>query len=60
MTAPLIAALCDHAQGNLRTLMNMAAELLDLAAQRELSQLDEKLFFEAFPVPSPQAKRRRQ
>jgi type II secretory pathway predicted ATPase ExeA len=48
MTAELIATLCDHAQGNLRALMNQAGELLDLAAQREASHLDEKLFFEAF------------
>jgi general secretion pathway protein A len=48
MTAELIATLCDHAQGNLRALMNQAGELLDLAAQREASQIDEKLFFDAF------------
>lgn len=48
MTPELIATLCDHAQGNLRALMNQAGELLDLAAQREASHLDEKLFFEAF------------
>ena len=48
MTAELIAALSDHVQGNLRALMNLASELLDLAAQREAPQLDEKLFFEAF------------
>jgi type II secretory pathway predicted ATPase ExeA len=48
MTPELIATLCDHAQGNLRALMNQAGELLDLAVQREASQLDEKLFFEAF------------
>lgn len=52
MTPELIATLCDHAQGNLRALMNLAAELLDLAAQRNVAQLDEKLFFEAFPVPA--------
>jgi type II secretory pathway predicted ATPase ExeA len=48
MTPELIATLCDHAQGNLRALMNQAGELLDLAVQREASHLDEKLFFEAF------------
>ena len=53
MTAELIATLCDHAQGNLRALMNMAGELLALAAQREAAQIDEKLFFELFPTPSP-------
>jgi general secretion pathway protein A len=53
MTTELIATLCDHAQGNLRALMNLASELLDLAAQREAPQLDEKLFFEAFNPPAP-------
>jgi type II secretory pathway predicted ATPase ExeA len=53
MTAELISTLCDHAQGNLRALMNMAGELLALAAQREAAQIDEKLFFELFPTPSP-------
>jgi general secretion pathway protein A len=56
MTPELVNTLCEHAQGNLRALMNLAAELLDLATQRELSQLDEKLFFEAFPTPIAQAK----
>jgi hypothetical protein len=34
MTPELIATLCDHVQGNLRALMNMAGELLALAAQQ--------------------------
>lgn len=51
MSAELVATLCDHAQGNLRALMNMAGELLSIAAQRELPQLDEKLFLEVFAVP---------
>ena len=53
MTLEVIATLCDHAQGNLRALMNMAGELLALAAQREAPQIDEKLFFELFATPSP-------
>jgi type II secretory pathway predicted ATPase ExeA len=53
MTPEVIATLCDHAQGNLRALMNMAGELLALAAQREAPQIDEKLFFELFSTPSP-------
>jgi type II secretory pathway predicted ATPase ExeA len=53
MSAELIATLCDHAQGNLRALMNMAGELLALAAQREAAQIDEKLFFELFATPAP-------
>jgi type II secretory pathway predicted ATPase ExeA len=48
MTSEIIATLCDHAQGNLRALMNMAAELLSAAAQREARQIDEQLFFETF------------
>ncbi len=53
MTPELIATLCDHAQGNPRALMNMAGELLALAAQSEVPQIDEKLFFEIFSAPSP-------
>jgi type II secretory pathway predicted ATPase ExeA len=52
MTAELIATLCDHAQGNLRALMNMAGELLAAAAQREAAQIDEQLFFDTFAVPA--------
>ena len=46
MTKEVIATICDHAQGNLRALMNMASELLAAAAQREAHQIDEKLFLE--------------
>ena len=53
MTPELIATLCDHAQGNLRALMNMAAELLAFAAEREARQIDEKLFLETCsPLPA--------
>jgi type II secretory pathway predicted ATPase ExeA len=48
MTAELCQTLCDHAVGNYRVLTNMAAELLATAAQRELTQLDEKLYLELF------------
>lgn len=48
MTEPLKNALADHALGNYRVLTTLAAELLDLAAQRELKQIDEQLFFECF------------
>jgi general secretion pathway protein A len=46
MTPELIATVCDHAQGNPRALMNIAGELLAVAAQREARQIDEKLFLE--------------
>jgi type II secretory pathway predicted ATPase ExeA len=51
MTAELVTTLCEHAAGNLRILMTMAAKLLDAALQREACPLDEKLFFEIFAVP---------
>jgi len=51
MTKDLMAAITDHALGNYRVLMNMAAELLTTGAERELSQLDEKLFLEIFGAP---------
>jgi len=52
MTQELKTVLCDHAVGNYRVLTGMAAELLATAAQRELTQLDEKLFLEVFAAPS--------
>jgi hypothetical protein len=54
MTKSLIAALVEHCTGNLRVLNNMSAELLEVGVQKELSQLDEKLFIEIFSLkPSP-------
>ena len=61
MTPELIATLCDHAQGNPRALMNIADELLAVAAQREARQIDEKLFLEtcaAPPAAEPKIRRR--
>jgi general secretion pathway protein A len=52
MTPELIATVCDHAQGNPRALMNIAGELLAVAAQREARQIDEKLFLEICATPS--------
>jgi type II secretory pathway predicted ATPase ExeA len=50
----VIDTLCEHAAGNYRVLMNMANDLLAAALQRELDQIDEKLFFEVFAVnPTP-------
>lgn len=48
MSRPLVATLVDHASGNLRVLNTMAAELLAAGAQKQLTQLDEKLFLETF------------
>jgi len=51
MTAELMTTLCEHALGNYRVLTTMAGELLAVAAQRELAQLDEKLYLEVFAPP---------
>jgi len=48
MTQEVISALADHAQGNLRTLMIIADELLAAAAEREARQIDDTLFFDVF------------
>ena len=48
MTKTLIKTLVDHCAGNLRILNNMASELLASGIEKELSQLDEKLFIEVF------------
>ena len=62
MTPELIATLADHAQGNPRALMNIAGELLAVAAQREARHIDEKLFLEMCatpPLPEPKTARPR-
>jgi type II secretory pathway predicted ATPase ExeA len=53
MTGELMTTLCEHATGNYRSLMTMAGELLAVGAQREVKQLDEKLYLEVFAVPPP-------
>ncbi len=61
MTTELKATLADHAAGNYRVLMNLGDELLAVAADRELSRLDEKLYLEVFaqpPRPKPSTKKR--
>jgi len=59
MSKELMSTLCEHAVGNYRVLTNMAGELLAVAAQRECTQIDEKLFFEVFPPPGQQSKKSR-
>lgn len=58
MTAPLRHTLCDHAAGNYRILTTMAAELLAAAAQKDLAQLDEKLYMDVFATPAKATQRR--
>ena len=59
MTPALVTALCEHAAGNRRALMNMANDLLDVALERELKQLDEGLYLETFACDAGSKKRRR-
>ncbi|HUE27779.1 MAG TPA: AAA family ATPase [Solirubrobacteraceae bacterium] len=61
MTTELKATLADHAAGNYRVLMNLADELLTVAADRDLARLDDKLFLDVFgqsPKPKPPARKR--
>lgn len=53
MTLELVKTVSEHAGGNLRAMMQMADDLLALGTEREMSQLDEKLYLEAFAVPAP-------
>lgn len=48
MSKALIDTLVEHSAGNLRLLNIMAAELLDIGAQQQLAQLDEKLFLQIY------------
>lgn len=57
MTKPLKHTLCEHAAGNYRVLATLAAELLSAAAEHELPQLDEQLYFQVFSKPAPSSKR---
>ena len=58
MTAELVTTLCEHAAGNYRTLMTMASDLLSTGAEREVKQLDEKLFFDTYtPAAAEPAKK---
>ena len=58
MTPELMRALCDHAVGNFRVLTTLAAELLTVAAERELTVLDEKLYLEVFAATPTQERKR--
>ena len=57
MTTELRTTLAEHAAGNFRVLMNLCDELLTVAAERDIAQLDEELFFDVFAPPAPPKKR---
>jgi len=52
MTQGLIATLCDHCPGDLRSVMNTADEVLQAGLERDGCPLDEKLFLELFSSTS--------
>ena len=58
MTEQLRHTLCDHAVGNYRIFIAMAAELLMSAAQRDIPVLDEKLYLQVFAQPQTHTLRR--
>lgn len=51
MSPELIRTLATHAANNLRVLNQMAAELLNAAAEQNLPNIDESLFFDLFSPP---------
>jgi general secretion pathway protein A len=53
LTDELKHALCEHAAGNMRALLNMGDQLLAEAVRRQVRQIDEQLFLEVFSVPKP-------
>jgi len=50
ISEPVVAALCEHAAGNCRVLMNMANDLLAAALHDETERIDEKLFLKVFDM----------
>lgn len=58
MTTELMQMLCEHSMGNYRVLCTMAGELLATATMKELSILDEKLYFDCFAQPKQSTKRK--
>jgi len=59
MNAELAETLAEHAAGNPRVMMNLAAECLAVGVRKEVAQLDAGLFFELFPAPNVQVAGRR-
>jgi general secretion pathway protein A len=56
MSEELVDTLVDHAGGNQRALMNMAAELLTHGMAKDGASLDEKLYLELFQLEPSRAR----
>jgi len=52
-------AIVEHAAGNYRVLMTLAGEVLMVACERDVTQIDEKLYFEIFQDRAAKRKPRR-
>ena len=59
LTPELAETLAEHAVGNPRVMMNLAAECLSIGVRKESVQLDAGLFFELFPASNTQTASRR-
>ena len=57
MTPGLIDTLVEHAGGNPRSLLQTAEELFANAMSKELRQMDEKLFFDLYPLQETKPRR---
>lgn len=58
VTPDLAATLAERSLGNARAMLNIADELLTVAATRDLRQLDEKLYLDLYPTPDPRQQRK--
>jgi hypothetical protein len=58
MSEPFTETFAQHCFGNLWILNMMAVELLEIAAQKDLTRLDEKLFLEISSRQPPTIKKR--
>jgi len=52
LTPDLMTTLCEHSGSNPRILCGLGADLLAAAAERDLKQIDEKLYLDLFAAPS--------
>lgn len=59
MTPGLMDTLSERACGNLRAMVQLAEDLLEIGAEREVRQLDETLFLEVFGSPDVDVPKRR-
>jgi type II secretory pathway predicted ATPase ExeA len=58
MTEELINTLCEHSVQNLRILMGLCNEILNLGFMKKQKVLDVNLFFDLFPPPTPRGKQK--